>query len=118
MEAKYIVGMLFIALGVGAYFLISSLTSIPFLSFLVSLGGIVIGLILAITGILMMILPKAAMGWLIGLSIILPATIVLWIVPDPIPFVDEIVTSLLTLFFATKSFSAGKESGGAQLELF
>ena len=108
MESKYLVGILFLGLAGLAYFFISNLTDLPIIGFLVDVGGLVVGIVMGVFGLLIMLMGQEAMKWLVLTAVVGIVALVLWIVPDPIPFIDELVTSVLTLFFMYKAISSGQ----------
>lgn len=120
---KFIAGFLMIALGLAVWlggsniFTAMDCTGINIIN-PVCWGGqifnlaldlvfLAIGIYFVFFGILIIALAPEKAGWLLGLSIFMLFFIITLIVPDPLPFVDEILFGMLTTLFGVKSIREG-----------
>jgi len=130
MDKKYIIGIIFILLAVGVYFGGKSVLDIScdgwnvinpicWLGRVVDVGLEVVSFIsaifLVVVGGLIMLLDTDSLKYIFGFAMFGLAAIILWIVPDPLPFVDELVTTAAALYYGYKMLGS---SGGDKLEMF
>jgi hypothetical protein len=112
---KYISGIIMLLLAVGIFFYGQSLLSnnCTGLGWLNPLNFCILGFIgtvlavglavwFAIFGMLIFALPADKAPWAILLAVILPAAVINWFIPDPIPFIDEILMTLVSLIAGMK----------------
>jgi hypothetical protein len=127
---KNISGVVMLLLAVGVYFFGQSLLSsnctgwgwINPLNFcalgvLAKFLAVAFAVWIAMFGATIFALPAEKVPWAILLAIMLPLGIINFFIPDPIPFIDEIIMMLVSGIASVKLLS-GSGGSGKQLELF
>ena len=82
-----------------------------FIDISISIVSTIVAAIFVLCGIILMFLEDSEQRkWFAGFFLLALFTALSWILPDPIPFVDEILLPLITSFFGWKMISPDGDS--------